>query len=247
MSVPNSGVCQPWVTLTEESCTVCCSKCDDDEETTIDWSAVDFVEAAMVASELLFIFSGRQYPGECARTVIPAERFDCHPSEGYQFGGLRGWYRFLSPGDYPITSIESVKINGVEQDLSDYQVLSWTHIVRRNTAPLPSGDDLFEFTYKFGMMPPASGVLAAEGLGCQLALVCAGGCSSLPEGTISIAKQGLSATLADPSRLLTDGQLGLAVVDRFLAAVNPGRLLSPSVVITPDTMNPAFLSTWTNP
>lgn len=223
----------------------CCSECDED--LVIDWAKVDLVEAATVASELLFIFSGRQYPGSCERTVIPAERYDCHTGQEYVFGGLRGWYKFLSPGDYPITSIVSVKINGAVQNLAEYQILSWSHIVRRNTAPLPSGDDLFEVTYRFGMAPPASGVLAAEMLACQLALACAGGCSELPEGAVSLAKQGLNVVLSDPSRLLKDGQLGLAAIDRFLAAVNPGQLTTPSVVVTADTMNPAYLSTWTAP
>lgn len=233
---PSSGLCAPWLSEAVVNALTC--DCDDDAANEPD--ATVLAEAATVAGQFLFILSGRKYPGTCTKTVIPLERGDCEPNPSR----VPGWNHFLTPGDFPLTSIVSILVDGVAQDLADYQILDHTRIVRRMGAVWPTGDD-WELSYQFGASPPDMGVLAAKRLACELALAfCGSSCCNLPKRVTSVTRQGMSAVLLDPFSMLDAGKLGIYEVDAFLAADNPGGITHPPTVTTVDTIGRVAVKTW---
>jgi hypothetical protein len=84
MTVGVAGLCSPWVTAAEV--VACCAALDD-----VDIDVVD--EAVMYASEILYVFSGRHWPGVGARSTRPCT--DC----GYRGGRLETLW-LLAQGGY---------------------------------------------------------------------------------------------------------------------------------------------------
>lgn len=234
---PANGPCALWVEATALSCE--CEPADATPATALE------LEAVQVASELLFVLSGQQFPGVCTKTVLLLDECGAIPRDRM---ALRGWDDFVTPGDFPLLTLTDVNIDGVAQDLADYQILNHTRVIRRTTAPVVSGNQATSMTYTFGQVPPASGVSAANKLACELVAACVDpDLCSLPRNVISITRAGMSAVLTDPFALLEQGKLGLFEVDGFLLSYNPGQLRSPTMVVTPDTINRVAVQTWSTP
>lgn len=160
----------------------------------------------------------------------------------------------ITLGGWPIVEVTEVKVDGVVLDGSgadaQYRVDDHRYLVRLPDADgtqqhwpccqridlASTEDDTFEVSFTYGQAPPASGVLAANVLACQLALACTGGDGCrLPARVTSITRQGLSMTLLDPMEFLTDGMTGLYEVDLFLGVHGPKRTKRmPSAVVNPD-------------
>lgn len=155
-------------------------------------------------------------------------------------------------GDYPINQILQVKIDGVvippdEYELRDYRTLGRIRTSASSVpterwgwptaqvADLPDTEPgTFSVTYTYGTDPGEGGRLAARKLAEYLVLPDLGDTTSLPRGTTSVQRQGITARVADVTAILASGQLGIYEVDAWLLAVNPKKQRKPSVVWTPD-------------
>lgn len=135
-------------------------------------------------------------------------------------------------GTHPIT----VVVGGDVLDASEW-VIEGDVLYRRNEAwpaqnlGRPEGDPCtWSVTYWRGQAVPAGighyvGTLAAE-----LLLAANGENCRLPASVRRLSRQGVSMEI-DPTSVIREGLTGLIEVDRWLASVNPGRLMQPPSVI----------------
>lgn len=155
-------------------------------------------------------------------------------------------------GAYPVTDIEQVLIDGDVIPADEYELQDW-HILKRmrptaTSVPterwgwptcqlldLPDTQPgTFSVTYRYGMAPPASGILACETLAAQLALKMAGSPNRLPDRLTSISRLGVSMQVVDVMSYLEGGYFGIVEVDLFIRAVNPGHANRRATVWSPD-------------
>lgn len=155
-------------------------------------------------------------------------------------------------GAYPVTEITEVKIDGVVIPAEEYELRDHRWLVRIRptasfqpterygwpTCQVPDMPDTqpgtFSISYKYGVKPPASGVLAAKKLGEYLLLPRLGDTSRTPVRVTSFSRQGMSAQITDVMDILKSGSLGIWEVDSFLLAVNPKKLARQSLAWSPD-------------
>jgi hypothetical protein len=204
-------LCTPWIT--GDDVAECCSV-----ETT---DGAIFDTAAEQASELLFQLSGRQFPGECEKTVRPS----CDPcwcgyqilsrghvvgpwDWGYPLAGLCGGClvacspSLVKLSGYPVREITEVLINGVALVAgTDYRLYNSRYLMRLDDGHWPwaqdltlpnSEDNTFSVTYSYGADPPSLGVSAAAQLACEIYRACSGESCALPAGVTRIQRQGIT-------------------------------------------------------
>lgn len=222
-------ICSPWVTVDDVA--ACCEKVE---------FACDLEETAQAASEILYILSGRQFPGTCEATVRPCgpcgchDRCSCRPSQ-----------IVLEP--QPAVAVTQVLIDGEILPETEYRLDPGSRLVRLNGETWPCCQDLslpsteeetYEIEFTYGQVPPVAGKRAAEILACELAKSCTPGTECrLPARVTSITRQGVSMALLDPQDFLNDGRTGLYDIDLFLRAVNPDQLVEAARVINPDRLH----------
>lgn len=162
----------------------------------------------------------------------------------------------------PVSGIVEVRFaDGTVLDPSTYRVDDWQWLVRQGpnldsepitatdgglprsndynypvTGPLvPTGDQVvWEVTYLWGRGVPAVLQRAAGQLACEWAKSCIGAACMLPQRVTSIARQGVTVSLADIDQLLQNGLTGLGNVDSIIQRFNPGRLPSKMGIASPD-------------
>lgn len=217
MSAPCQAACSPWADTARGCATI------DDEIV---------ADALAAASDLLFILSGRQFPGSCETTINL-----CTGCSGSCGDCYRGRTKIKLP-EYPVTSLVSVSIDGVAFNLDSARIDDYRYLVRTDGEAWGSGNLLdadFTVAFTYGVAPPAAGVLAAEVLAGELAKACAGQDCKLPERVSSVTRQGITAIALDPFNFFTDGKVGLYEVDAFLSAYNPSRIQARSRIYSGDT------------
>lgn len=138
---------------------------------------------------------------------------------------------------YPITEVVAVKIDGTLLDPATYRLDGWRYLTRmadpttRQSRAWPACQRLdldddqpgtFSITYSWGAAPPLLGQQAAIQLAAQLYQACHGGECNLPQGVVSIARQGITMT-RKAADMIGKAGTNLTVVDSFLAAYNPTR------------------------
>lgn len=189
------GPCTSWVTADEVA--ACRSG-----STSSDVSIYD--DVAVMASQILFEASGRQFTGVCQRTVRPCGDGCMHwlaayPGPPYPVWDGRAWAGFggcppLSkvklPG-YPVRQIAQVKIDGAVLDPASYRLDGHRWLIRKadivdgravarwwpGCSRLDVDDDqpgTFSVTYLHGVDPPPLGVRAAARLASELYDACGG-------------------------------------------------------------------------
>ena len=259
VSEPVNGPCQVWC---DPQDIIECSSIDIGSDTSI------LEAAATAASEVLFELSGRQYSGRCSQTVRPcSDGCGCWPSLfpglspgapqypagwgpwGFWRGGW-GWggsdcgcsclSRALLPG-YPVTSITSVKIDGVALATTEYRLDERRYLTRMADA---NGDAQYwpgcqrldrddteegtwSVTYVHGVVPPEIGKQAAAQLGAEIYQSCIGGACKLPSGTVQVTRAGVSiqkAPFVSWGMQRGNWATGLPLVDLFLSSRNPAGL-----------------------
>lgn len=98
MSTPepiNPGPCEPWVTG-EDVAAVCTVLNGTDDPSVYD-------TAALAASQVLWELSGRQFAGECERTVRPCvPGCGCWPTREWAWGAWDPWYGWWGGGSAPL-------------------------------------------------------------------------------------------------------------------------------------------------
>lgn len=235
------GPCSAWTT--SDAAAACCNA-----ELGTDTSPLD--DYVYAASELLFQYSGRIYSGLCEKTVRPPCRPGCGCgyqvlSRGYVVPGpWWDWWavtegpcqpsRVLLSG-YPVRQITEVKIDGSLLASTEYGLLDYRWLVRKNDEWWPRCQDLslddteegtWSVTYTYGQPAPISGQLAAAELACEMYKACVAGTGecALPTGVTRLVRQGVVIEkLAFTAWGLQQGiwRTGLTRVDAFLNWANP--------------------------
>ncbi len=104
-----------------------------------------------------------------------------------------------------------------------------------------TGTGVFAVTYHRGIAVPSVLLSAAGELACEWAKSCLGVPCRLPGRVSSIARQGVSITMADVGQLLQNGLTGVATVDQLIRNFNPYGLVSRMKISSPD--DPAIRTT----
>lgn len=87
---PDTVPCQPWTT--PEEVRKCCTELDP---------SFDLEDSIAFATALLFRLSGRQFPGECERTVWPCRGDNCGCCLANWFGG-QWWWQYNPYPAWPV-------------------------------------------------------------------------------------------------------------------------------------------------
>lgn len=270
MTVPCTGPCQAWIDLDYlKSCGPC-----SDLSSTSDDTLTDFIN---VASDLLYQWSAKQFSGFCRDVIRPC---NVHSECGCSPWGAAYYYSMLTdPGlsasafypiscgcsslheidlpFHPVTSINSITVDGVVLDDSVYRIDEWKKLVRladpdgtnpgwpccQDLSLASTEENTWEIDLNYGRPPPISGKVAARALACEMALACDPSVTEkkcrLPRNAVSIVRQGVSVVRQNPG-LFQRGprggpvQTGLWEVEAFLSAYNPYGKTSRGVVLSPD-------------
>ncbi|MFZ3595037.1 hypothetical protein [Streptomyces sp. BH104] len=162
----------------------------------------------------------------------------------------------------PVYDIQSVDVDGEILTAPDpdngvigsYRVDAPGLLVRTDGECWPDCQDMaappgtpgtFTVIYRTGLHLDAAAIAAVSELACHYIKGCGGascGCKSNKNVT-RISRQGFDMEMADPTLIYSEGRTGLPLADAWLAAVNPGRLTSPSRVYSPDYRRPRT-TTW---
>lgn len=191
----------------------------------------DLVDTALEsATELMWHLTGRQF-GLWTETVRP-----------YLAG--EPVYR-LELGEYPVTSVQEVRIDGATLPTSAYWVADDRFVVLSSGGQWPSTQlqhlpntdvGTFSITYTWGVAPPPAVRSGARRLACELLAMSTGGGSSLSDRVRSVSRQGTSFELVSPQDLLeSNGRTGIYEVDLAISAYNSGGNVAPPVVLSPDS------------
>lgn len=227
-----------------------------------DYAYTEFtLEAAQVASNLLWAMSGRKYTGE----TIVTERYTCTlrnnrmgPSDRTNSPVLFGGDVYNIPsGDYdeyselvadglspdarirlrgrPVTRIISMRNkNGQILDPNSYYLVDHSTIhIKAGTPWTPCN---VEITYAYGVPVPTAGKMAARKLAIEFARLWAGDeMCELPQRVTSVSRQGVSYTILDNQEFIEELRTGLYEIDLFLKTVNPDNARRKSKVFSVDT------------
>lgn len=152
----------------------------------------------------------------------------------------------------PVIDITSVKIDGVVQPPSTYQVIDGNLLVRSPAAGCwPTCNDLsapdtapgtWSATYQYGHPPTKTAMEMASIYACEIAKYCVNRRCRLTGKITSLTRDGVSIDL-DPMAFIDNGLTGLPEIDLWLRMVNPHALAQPSQVWTPETLPPRQV-TW---
>jgi hypothetical protein len=219
---PTLGPCAAWISGQDVA---------DCRATNASSDATIYDDAAVMASQLLFEASGRQFTGICERSVRPcpagcAHWLAAYPGppypvwNGHAWGAIGGCQPLskVKLSGYPVREIVQVKIDGAEVDPSKYRLDGWRWLIRKadivdgravtrwwpGCSRLDVDDDqpgTFSVTYLHGIDPPPVGLTAASRLASELFDACAGGDCALPDNVVQVVRQGLTV-----SRVLSAAQ-----------------------------------------
>jgi len=174
---------------------------------------------------------------------------------GCGYSGCSGPY-MIGLGRSPLVSIEEITIDGDILDPMEYRIDDAKWLVRQDCSGWPTCQNLaaelgesstFGVSFTFGQEPPQIGkdaciLLASELYKAgtpSLAAACA-----LPRRVTSINRQGVSIAVLDSMQYVKDGFTGIASIDMFIAAYNPGHSVRRPMVFSPDLVNLARRQTW---
>lgn len=204
------ALCESWATEAD-----LCSPCND---YALDSGLMeDFLQSA---SEVLYMASGQQFPGECSETIRPcstsyaSSRPILGNSVAFPFTGCTCGTpdtcgcNNLSQITLPrrdITTIDEVKVDGDILPTTDYRFDPSSFLVSTTDTRWPCCQDLrldddqsgtWSVTYTYGTAPPRIGITAVGVLACELYLACEPeafpGLCRLPRNITSVARQGVS-------------------------------------------------------
>jgi hypothetical protein len=145
----------------------------------------------------------------------------------------------------PVHLVESVTIGGQLVPASDWRPLTGDKVARVNGGCWPSCQDLrvpdadgFTVTYQRGVPPGPDAINAVSKLACKYLTDCppdAGGdCGTLPPGVTSMNREGISMRFGTGDNF----DAGIAIVNEFVASINPYGLTEVPAVWSPDVDEP---------
>lgn len=238
MTQPTRAVCTPWATIADLP----------DSRPTLDddtWS-----DLLWQASELLYLWSGRQYSGGCTSTVV----LDRPPGSHH----APYWRRWEDPWiprglrrdrdqvvallpDPPVTAVTEVTISDVALVAgTDYIAELPVGKVRRvGDTPWPT-DGTAQITYAHGLAPPIGGQRAAVQLALELGKSWTGGKCNLPRRIESITREGITIGMVSS---LQGWRTGIWDIDAWLSSVNPHMMTRRASAWSPDAIHARRLRT----
>lgn len=176
--------------------------------------------ALQAATDVLFHFTRRKYPGIGETTIRP---------EGTVQGS--GVSEVLLPYP-PIVAVLEVKVDGDVVGPDAYRVDNDARLVRIDGHAWPSTQNhriadtelgTFSVKYQHGVAPPPGGVSACIVLARQMALAFSSDADAvklcqLPRRVTTISRQGVSLAVLDPLTLFERGLTGVGAVDLWVAS-----------------------------
>jgi hypothetical protein len=194
--------------------------------------------ACQAASDILYILSGRKFPGLTQTTETYSCPYDGNNATAYHLGKVQpvrlpAFNTDHNPDHsrlrqrfplrhYPVRQILSVITDRTQKPdayyLSDYKFL--------NAAPGSNWRlcDGVTVIYVYGTPPPIAGRYAAKVFADELLKsVTDPEACQLPQRVTSVTRQGMSFTLLDPQDFLDRGKTGIYSIDLFLSTFNPNK------------------------
>lgn len=217
---------------------------------------VESIEAANIASSILYTLTGRKYHGIKRTTEI----YECEGQGSICCGGGAALSYFgigvqRSHGGFvnnqirlrgtPIKRIIAVRV-GLERRLinpTEYRVLDRKYLRPTIGATWSVCSPELEITYEYGVEPPAMGKRAARLLANELSKSMCGEDCSLPSNVTNITRQDISLSILDPQDFLEDGRTGIYEVDLFLKSSNPQKAMMKARVFLPDAIRGYSITT----
>lgn len=210
-------------------------------------------EAILLASELLWSFSGRKYARvrevtetyECAcespDSWLLASRWlalpvlDAGAVRNMRFGecGCESGPARLRLRGTPVRSVQEVRVGSEVLDPDTYRMENYGLLTM--DSGVPGGGCGVTVTYSFGTGIPPGGRVAAKLLAQEFLKSWSGDDECrLPDRVTNVSRQGISFTVLDRQEFLDELRTGIYEVDLFLRSVNPDRARKPARVFSPD-------------
>jgi hypothetical protein len=238
-------VSEPHAPASSQVCAAWATRDDLPDELPGELSSAEWDEQLLVATEILWALSGRQWSGEgCEATAT------LYVDQGRCLGWWPGSGMGLSR-DYltmPATHnqramklphpeiVEVTTVTAAGEAFTAFRRLgSWLFRTDERGWNELRGDVVVD--YLWGAAPPAGGRRAVIAYAIELGKALAGDASCrLPKRVVSITRQGVAMSLIDPARYLDKGKLGMPDIDQWLSAVNPKAIVESGVVWSPDLL-----------
>lgn len=156
----------------------------------------------------------------------------------------------------PVASIDSVIVNGITLDPSQYRVDNFRWLVRTDGEDWPVcqdmtknslfEDDTFQVTYQIGVAVPAGGQVAAGKLACEFAkAACGNGKCELPQRLQQITRQQVTTMVLDNySTMYQFGTTGIFIVDSWVASIMASNRQTGARIASPDVRSPRRTTTF---
>lgn len=235
MTQPTRLICAPWASLADLEALPNRPTLDDETWEDLLWQA----------SEMLYLWSGKQYTGGCRSTVVldvsPGGAYgddllwryleDAWAAWGYwspwgaQDGRGVGKRLVAQLPDAPITEITSV--TGPDDADVAYTAELPSGIIRRTDGH--TWDAGTKISYSHGLLPPIGGMRAAVTLTVELGKSWTGAKCNLPKRVEQVTRQGLTYNMAP-----LDWGTGIWEIDSWLRSVNPHQLMRRASAWSPD-------------
>lgn len=147
----------------------------------------------------------------------------------------------------PVSSITTVKVDGIVLDSSAYRVDDNRLLVRTDGQVWPRCNNLsrdddqpdtWSVTAVYGQDVPTLGRLAVGEMACEIMRAMSGEDCRLPAGIRTLVRQGVTIEMPNLGELFSDGKTGLYLADAFIQSVNPHRLTRRSRVYSVDHRSP---------
>lgn len=212
----------------------------------VEADSVDLASVCQVATEILFMLSGRQF-GVREKTIRPitdtTSNRDWNRNKRAQILGwcFTGERELVLAG--PVREIVQIKLDGAVLPSTAYTLLDRRRLLRVPSVPWPTHQRLdlpdtaqgtLSIHFKWGKDVPEGGKVAAKLFAQQLGLYLAGRKCSLSDSLSTVTRQGTSRTHLDPSEFTRLSKTGLYLVDTWLNAVNPSGSRRRPRVFNPD-------------
>lgn len=242
-------VCSDWITEDD----LCCP------------TVIDGVDAAVIAANIaaatsfLYDATCRRWPGLCDVTERPIVPCVCGFDWGWWWGNggwnfsdgwpfwlgcgcsCRRYTRLILPGEYPVTAVTDVRVNGVSLPATDYRLdgsrfldlqqpnslgLSWWP--RQNPDFPDDTPGTWAVDYTLGSEPIDAAKRAAGDLACHFIASCpSGDCGDLPDDTESVSKRGITIRRRPPGEYNVE-TAGLLVKQYGCPAGGTPRMIDPA-------------------
>lgn len=176
----------------------------------------DPVVFATAATEVLYLMTGKQWPGICPIEVRPCAG-PCGCGE-WSCDVCRlpcGWAQL----PFPTYRVAAVTVDGVDLLSDDWRLANRNQLVKTTgfwpwqNYQLAAGETgTWSVRMDYGSIPPPLGIIAARSLACWLAAQDSSANCALPAHVRSLTRQGINQVFDDT----VSGGLALADVDLFL-------------------------------